>query len=113
MNDRTNGQMNNVLDRAEQILAEQSLRMDNVTAALDRLANLAEQIGTSNNRRLQQHDLELDDHNERTERLEKIVLEHDQRHETQEINISELKEIQADVKSMLAILIGRSSGEIT
>jgi hypothetical protein len=104
MNDRTPEQVNNALDRSEQILAEQAQRMDNVTLALDRLTGLVEQIGERTNARLTQHDRELDDQDERTERLEQNHLEHAAR-------MAKLEDIQADVKVMLEILLRRSIGD--
>ncbi len=104
MNDRTPAQINNALDRSEQILAEQAQRMDNITIALDRLTGLVEQIGTSTNARLTQHDQELDDQDERTERLERLL-------EGQASQLAELRESRADIKVMLDILLRRSIGE--
>ncbi len=97
MNDRTPAQIDNALDRSEQILAQQSI-------ALDRLTLLVEQIGERTNARLTQHDHELDDQDERTERLENILLAH-------EGQMTELRESRADMKSMLDILLRRSIGE--
>lgn len=110
MNDRTPEQINNALDRSEQILAEQAQRMDNVTLALGRLTILVEQIGERTSARLTQHDRELDDQDERTERLEKILLDNEARHKLQEAQLAELKESRADIKSMLEILLNRSIG---
>lgn len=104
MNDRTPEQINNALDRSEQILAEQAQRLDNVTIALDRLTGLVEQIGERTNARLTQHDRELDDQDERTERLERDHLEHSSR-------MAKLEGIQADIKIMLEILVKRSIGD--
>jgi hypothetical protein len=104
MNDRTPEQINNALDRSEQILVEQAQRMDNVTVTLDRIATLVERIGERTEARSYQHDLELDDHDERVERLEQNHLEHATR-------LSKLEDIQADMKVMLEILVRRSVGE--
>ena len=97
MNDRTPEQIDNALDRSEQILAQQSI-------ALDRLVPLVEEIGINTRRRLQQHDLELDDHDEKVERLERDHLEHSTR-------MAKLEDIQADIKSMLELLVQRSIRE--
>ena len=104
MNDRTPAQIDNALDRSEQILAQQSI-------ALDRLTLLVEQIGERTNARLTQHDQELDDQDERTERLEKILLDSETRHQAQEAQLAELRESRVDMKSMLDILLRRSIGE--
>ena len=76
MNDRTPAQIDNALDRSEQ-------------------------IGERTNARLTQHDHEQD---ERTERLENILLAH-------EGQMAELRESRADMKSMLDILLQRSIGD--
>jgi DNA repair ATPase RecN len=75
-------------------------RLDRITLTLESMMNVEQ----NTRRRVQQHDLELDDQDERTERLEKILLAH-------EGQMAELKESRADIKSMLDILLRRSIGD--
>ncbi len=107
MNDRTPEQINNSLDRTEQILSDLTIKLDTIVLALANIPELEER----SRRRHQQHDLESDDHDERIERLEKILLDSETRHQTQEAQLAELKESRADIKSMLDILLHRSIGD--
>ncbi len=100
MNDRTPEQINNSLDRTEQILSDLTVRLDTVILAIANIPTLEER----NRRRHQQHDLESDDHDERIERLERNHLEHDSR-------MTKLEDIQADMKIMLETLLRRSIGD--
>ncbi len=75
-------------------------RLDRITLTLESMMNVEQ----NTRRRGQQHDLELDDHDERTERLERIL-------EGQEAQLAELKEYRADIKVMLDILLQRSIGD--
>ena len=109
MTARTSEQIDNALDRSEQILAQQSIALDRLTTLVEAIGLNTQEIGINTRRRLQQHD--LDDHDERTEALERLMQSNDERHQEHEKTIGELKEIQTDVKSMLAILMTRLSGE--
>ena len=111
MTARNPEQIDNALDRSEQILAQQSIALDRLTVLVAEIGLNTQEIGVNTRRRLQQHDLELDDHDERTEALERLMQSNDARHQEHEKTIGELKEIQTDVKSMLAILMTRFSGE--
>lgn len=74
-------------------------RLDRITLTLESLMNVEQ----NTRRRVQQHDHELDDQDQRTERLERIL-------EGQEAQLTELKEYRADIKVMLDILMKRSVG---
>lgn len=74
-------------------------RLDRLTAIMESMANVEE----NTRRRVQQHDHELDDHDERMERLERIL-------EGQDAQLAELKESRADMKAMLEILVSRTIG---
>ncbi len=91
------------LDSQERRL-ESNDRMSRIEEAIAQTLNVVQQMGERTNARLTQHDQELDDQDERTERLERIIEGH-------ETKMDELKEIQVDVKSMLAILLRRSIGD--
>jgi DNA repair ATPase RecN len=107
MSETTLPQVSNRLERLEEIVHANAIGIQTVQQALLQLADTVGQVTQlqeRSTRRHQQHDLELDDQDERTERLEKIIEGH-------ETKMEELKEIQADVKSMLAILLRRSIPE--
>jgi hypothetical protein len=111
MTDRTPEQQDEMIDRILSISAENTRsieaskeRMDRTDAQIGSIAGAIEQLALATNRRLQQHDLELDDHDVRTERLERDHLEHADR-------MARLEEIQADIRSMMQMLTRRLSGE--
>jgi len=81
---------------------ESNERFNRIEEAIAQTLNVVQQLGNTTNARITQHDRELDDQDERTERLERIL-------ETHEEKMEELKDIQADVKSMLEILLRRSN----
>ncbi len=91
------------LDSQERRL-ESNERMARVEEAIAQTLNVVQQLGNSTNARISQHDQELDDQDERTERLEKNHLEHASR-------MVKLEDIQADIKVMLQILLKRSIGD--
>lgn len=82
-------------------------RLDRITLTIEALTNVEQNTRS----RVQQHDHELDDQDERTERLERILLESETRHKAQEAQLAELKESRADIKAMLDILLRRSIGD--
>ena len=111
MTDRTPEQTDAMIDRILAISSEttsnisaSSERMDRLEAQIGTMAGAVEQLALATNRRLQQHDLELDDHDVRTERLERDHLEHADR-------MARLEEIQSDIRSMMQMLTRRLSGE--
>jgi hypothetical protein len=91
------------LDSQERRL-ESNERMARVEEAIAQTLNVVQQMGERTNARLNQHDQELDDQDERTERLEQNHLEHASR-------MAKLEDIQADIKVMLEILLRRSIPE--
>jgi hypothetical protein len=111
MTDRTPEQRDEMIDRllalsaetARNISASQE-QMDRVDAQIGTMAGAVEQLALATNRRLQQHDLELDDHDVRVERMERDHTEHADR-------MARLEEIQSDIRSMMQMLTRRLSGE--
>jgi hypothetical protein len=91
------------LDSQERRL-ESNERMARVEEAIAQTLNVVQQMGERTNARLNQHDQELDDQDERTERLEQNHLEHASR-------MAKLEDIQADITVMLEILLRRSIPE--
>ena len=100
MSDTTLSQAVNRLDRMEEITYANTVGIQELQQSIAQVTQLQDR----SNRRHQQHDLELDDHDERVERLERDHLEHSTR-------MAKLEEIQADIKSMLELLVRRSIGE--
>lgn len=74
-------------------------RLDRLTGILESMLNVEE----NTRRRVQQHDHELDDHDERMERLERIL-------EGQDAQLKALQESRVDMKAMLDILVARTIG---
>jgi hypothetical protein len=89
MADRSLEQMDNALDRAEQILAEHSGRLDTMTRAMTEFTHSVEQAFE---RFEQQHE----DH-------EAILKGH-------EVRIRMMEDVQRDTREMLRILIERTTG---
>jgi hypothetical protein len=83
MSDNSLEQVNNRLDRVEEILVAHSERMDTMTQAITQLTHIVEQA----------HD-----------RHERSLADHEQR-------IALMEEVQRDTRQMLQILISRSAGE--
>lgn len=79
-------------------------RMTRIEEAIARTETIVQQIGERTNARLTQYDHKLDDHDLRVEAMEAAQEKHDAR-------MAKLEEIQIDVKSMLAMLTRRFSGE--
>jgi TolA-binding protein len=104
MTDRTPEQLNSAIDRTLEISAENTRNISVVQQQIGSMAGAIEQLALATNRRLQQHDLELDDHDVRTERLERDHIEHSDR-------MAKLEDIQADIRIMLQMLTRRLSGE--
>ena len=75
-------------------------RLDRLTVILESMLNVEE----NTRRRVQQHDHELDDHDERMERLERIL-------EGQDAQLRALQESRVDMKAMLDILVARTIGD--
>ncbi|MEB3293459.1 MAG: hypothetical protein VKJ24_09880 [Synechococcales bacterium] len=83
------------------------LRLDSIDERIDRIVTALESllnVQDNTRRRVQQHDHELDDHDERVEALER--------------NLSELKQIAArqeetsnDIRAILQLVTRRFSGE--
>jgi hypothetical protein len=109
MTARTPEQINSTLDRTEQILSNLTITLDTVVLAL---ANIP-QIEERNRRRHQQHDLESDDHDERIEAIERLILTNDERHQEHERKMVKLQETQDDIRTILQILTARTTGEGT
>jgi DNA repair ATPase RecN len=79
-------------------------RFDRIEQTLDRVAGIVQQMGERAEARLQQHDLELDDHDQRVETIERLLAKHDN-------EIDDIKEIQRDIKTILQVMTRRFAGE--
>jgi predicted RNase H-like nuclease (RuvC/YqgF family) len=115
MTDRNIAQINHNLDQVLAIAAENtrsiaelrveiSQSMTELRQGIAETATTVRELATYSRNRTQQHDLELDDHDERIERLERDHTEHADR-------MAKLENIQADIRSMMQMLTRRLSGE--
>lgn len=104
MTDRTLDQINHNLD---QVLAIASENTRGIAELRQGFAEVTATVATLNNYthdRAQQHDLELDDHDERIERLERILVNHNE-------TMTEIKDVQKDIRQILQMMAGRFAGE--
>ena len=118
MSDRNIEQINHNLDQVLAISAENTRNIANLQTSVDHLqttvatiAGTVEQLSTSANRRLQQHDRELDDQDERTERLEHDRINHADRMDKLEALLVEIKEERKDVLTILQMMTQRFVSE--
>jgi archaellum component FlaC len=79
-------------------------RLDRIEIALAAMTETLQRTAELHDARLRQHDLELDDHDERVEALERIIANHD-------TNMTELKEVQKDIRQILQMMTRRFAGE--
>jgi predicted nuclease with TOPRIM domain len=111
MTDRTPEQLNHNLDQMLAIAAENTRSITEMRQGISEMrqgftevaATVAE-LTTYTRNRTQQHDLELDDHDERVERLERDHSEHADR-------MAKLEDIQTDIRQILQMMTRRFSGE--
>jgi chromosome segregation ATPase len=80
------------------------VQMETIIQAIANATLTVERMGERTAARLQQHDLELDDHDQRIERLERDHAEHAAR-------MAKLEDIQNDMRQILQMMTGRLSGE--
>jgi predicted RNase H-like nuclease (RuvC/YqgF family) len=111
MTDRNIDQINHNLDQVLAIAAANTQGItklrQSITELRQGIAEVAATVGeltTYTRNRTQQHDLELDDHDNRVERLERDHSEHADR-------MAKLEDIQADIRSMMQMLTRRLSGK--
>lgn len=86
-------------------------RLDRVETALAATAEIVQRMGERADARLSQHDLELDDQDLRTERLERDHIEHADRMEKLEALLVEIKEERKDIRAILQMMAARFAGE--
>jgi predicted RNase H-like nuclease (RuvC/YqgF family) len=104
MTDRNIDQINHNLDQILAVSAETSRISSENTRNIAALQQSIGELTTYMRNRTQQHDIELDDHDERVERLERDHSEHADR-------MAKLEDIQADIRGMMQMLTRRLSGE--
>jgi TolA-binding protein len=104
MTDRTPEQTDAMIDRTLAISAENTSNISVIQQQIGSMAGAIEQLALATNRRLQQHDLELDDHDVRVEQLERDRQDHLAR-------MARLEDIQADLRGMMQLLTRRLTGE--
>jgi DNA repair ATPase RecN len=81
-----------------------SEKLDRIESALAATAEIVQRMGERTDARLAQHDLELDDHDQRVEAIERLMIQHDQK-------MTELQEVQKDIRQILQMMTSRFSGE--
>jgi chromosome segregation ATPase len=111
MSDRTPEQINHTLDQVMAISAENTRNHADLQNTVIKIADAVSQLINSTDRRATQHDLELDDHDERVERLERDHLEHADRMAKMEQLLVEIKEERNDIREILQMMTRRFSGE--
>jgi wobble nucleotide-excising tRNase len=104
MSDRTPEQINHNLDQVLAIAFENTRGIAELRQGFAEVTATVAALNTYIQNRTQQHDLELDDHDERVERLEQILLNHD-------ANMAEIKDVQKDIRQILQIMAARFAGE--
>jgi DNA repair ATPase RecN len=72
-------------------------RIDRIEQSLDPVAAIVQQMAERAEARLQQHDLELDDHDERVEKIERLLTKYDG-------EIDGIKDIQRDIRALLQMI---------
>jgi chromosome segregation ATPase len=104
MTDRTPEQANSALDRAENILADLTLRLDRLERTVEIFAQtVAESVATTN-RRLLSLETSREEHEETIKRLDTLITGHD-------VRMRQLEENGQDLKPILQTLTRRFSGE--
>jgi predicted RNase H-like nuclease (RuvC/YqgF family) len=104
MTDRNIAQINHNIDEILAIAAENTRAIAELRQGIAQTAATVAELATYTRNRTQQHDLELDDHDVRIERLERAHTEHADR-------MAKLEDIQSDIRSMMQMLTRRLSGE--
>jgi TolA-binding protein len=111
MTDRNIDQINHNLDQVLAISADNTRNIAQTNQAVAVLAQTVAatsasvaELSTYTRNRTHQHDVELDDHDVRVERLEQEHRDHADR-------MAKLEDIQADIRGMMQMLAGRLSGE--
>jgi hypothetical protein len=75
------------------------------------MAGAIEQLALATNRRLQQHDLELDDHDVRVEVQERLQSAHGGRMDKIDALLAEMREDRKTTQQILQIMMARFPGE--
>jgi deferrochelatase/peroxidase EfeB len=86
-------------------------QMEVVNGALARTTVIVERLGTQTASRLQQHDLELDDHDVRVERLERDHVEHSDRMGKLDALLTVMQEDRQTTLQILQMMTARFAGE--
>ena len=85
-------------------MTDSNPNLDRIEAALAATTEIVQRMGERADARLMQHDLELDDHDERIEAIERMIVNHD-------ANMAELKDVQKDIRQILQMMTSRFSGQ--
>jgi phosphomevalonate kinase len=85
-------------------MTDSNSNLDRIEAALAATTEIVQRMGERTDARLMQHDLELDDHDQRVESIERIMLNHDAK-------MAELQDVQKDIRQILQMMTSRFAGE--
>jgi phosphomevalonate kinase len=85
-------------------MTDSNPNLDRIEAALAATTEIVQRMGERTDARLMQHDLELDDHDQRVESIERIMLNHDAK-------MAELQDVQKDIRQILQMMTSRFAGE--
>jgi deferrochelatase/peroxidase EfeB len=86
-------------------------QMEVINGALARTTVIVERLGGQTANRLQQHDLELDDHDVRVERLERDHVEHSDRMGKLDALLTVMQEDRQTTLQILQMMTARFAGE--
>jgi hypothetical protein len=92
-------------------MTDSNPNLDRIEAALAATTEIVQRMGERTDARLTQHDLELDDQDLRTERLERDHIEHADRMAKLETLLIEIKEERKDIRAILQMMAARFAGE--
>jgi hypothetical protein len=85
-------------------MTDSNPNLDRIEAALAATTEIVQRMGERTDARLMQHDLELDDHDQRVEAIERIMLNHDAK-------MAKLQDVQKDIRQILQMMTSQLSGE--
>jgi TolA-binding protein len=111
MTDRTPEQLNSAIDRTLEISAENTRNISVIQQQIGSMAGAIEQLALATDRRLQQHDLELDDHDVRVERLERDHVEHGDRMDKLDALLTVMQADRQTTLQILQMMTARFAGE--
>jgi hypothetical protein len=118
MTNRNIDQINHNLDQVLAISADNTRNIAQTNQAVATMAQTVAatsvsvtELTTYTRSRTQQHDVELDDHDVRVERLERDHRDHADRMAKMDETLAEVKDVQKDIRTILQMMTQRFAGE--